>query len=141
MTTSFLIGFFGWPLYVASCIVLNWYKIEKQKKRPVYFASNQWRIFFGLVCLLVMSAGDGFNGIDFAYPRTLLPYIPHAIYIWCSFGLFFDPGLNIARGKPIDYRGNSSGLLDPVLSRGMWWALKIVCLLGVLWSIKYFWYG
>lgn len=134
MSPSFYIGFFGWLLYIAACIYLNYFNITIRKKKPVYFASNQWRVFFGLVFLLIMSAQDGFNGIDFAYPRTMIPYIPHAVYILSSFYLFFDPGLNWLRGKRWNYRGKSSGYLDRS-KIVFYYALKLVCLIGFVYSL------
>lgn len=130
--------YFGWLLYVAVCIALNWFNITIRGKKPIYFASNQWRIFFGLVFLILASAKDGFNGIDFAYPRTLIPYIPHAIYIVSSFYLFFDAGLNALRGKKWNYRGKSSGWLDRS-SIVLYYVLKGIALIGVVVSSIILW--
>lgn len=138
MSVSFYFGFFGWLVYIAACIVLNWYNITIRGKKPVYFASNQWRAFFGIIFLIIMSAQDGFNGIDFAYPRTLIPYIPHAVYILSSFYLFFDPGLNWLRGKRWNYRGKSSGWIDRS-KIAVYYTVKAVALAGLVCSIIIIW--
>lgn len=130
---SFYIGFYGWILYIAVCIGINYIKWLKHI-RPRYLVSNIWRAFFGFVFLVIMSARDGFNGIDPAYPRTLLPYIPHAVYIVTSFYLSFDPGLNWLRGLSAFYRGKDSGIFD-TMRIGFYYTLKVVCAIGLVWSV------
>lgn len=136
--SSLLIGFILWPLIIAATIWLNWYRIVKRGVKPHYFSSNYSRAFFGFVCLIIMSADDGFNGIDLAYPRTFIPYIPHGIYIWSSFYLFFDPGLSALRGLKWNYRGKSSGWLDRSKII-IYYSLKVICLIGLVWSIIAIW--
>ena len=138
MTPQLYIGFFGWLLYIAICIVFNYVKITKYKIKPRYFVSNQWRVFFGLVFLIIVSAGDGFDGIDFAYPRTLIPYIPHMVYILSSFYTFFDLGLNGLRGKRWSYRGKDSGWLDKT-KIVVYYSIKVVALIGLIISIIMIW--
>lgn len=135
---SFIVWYFGWILYIAICIVFNWFNITIREKKPVYFASNQWRAFFGFVFLILASAPDGFNGIDLAYPRTFIPYIPHAVYIISSFYVFFDAGLNWLRGKKWNYRGKSSGWLDRT-KIVIYYTLKVIALAGLITSSIILW--
>lgn len=135
---SFYLGYFGWVIYIASCVLYNYIRIVKWKKKPVYLASNQWRIFFGLLFLILMSSGDGFNGIDFAYPRTMIRYIPNAIFMLSSFYLFFDAGLNWLRGLHWDYRGEDSGWMDS-FKMAVYYAIKIVCAIAYVSSTIILW--
>src|SRR5688572_13631995 len=130
---SFYIGFFGWVLYIALCMVYNYVKIERFKIKPRYLVSNIWRVMFALVSLIVMSASDGFNGLDLAYFRTYIQYIPNFIFILSSFYLFFDAGLNWLRGKAIDYKGDDSGWTDS-MKLAFYYALKALCFIAVIWS-------
>lgn len=135
---SLYIGFFGWIIYIALCILYNYKRIKIWKIKPIYLVSNIWRVFFGSVFLITMSAGDGFNGIDPAYPRTLIPYIPHAIYIASSFYLFFDPGLSWLRGLKWNYRGEDSGWMDS-LKLAVYYTIKAMCLVAMVCSTVMLW--
>lgn len=128
----FWIGFWSWPAIIAITVSLNWYRITIRKKKPYYFASNWSRGVFGFACLVLMTVKDGF---DPAYLSTWLPAIPPIMYILSSFGLFFDPGLNIARGKEIDYEGKDSGWFDS-LKKPLYYLVKAACAAGLVVSLK-----
>ena len=135
---QFYFGFYGWQFTVIATIVLNWYRIDIRGLKPHYLSANYSRAFFGFVCLILMSAQDGSNGIDLAYPRTFIPYIPHMVYILSSFYLFFDAGLNGLRGKRWNYRGKSSGWFDR-MKIVFYYTLKAICLAGLIVSIIVIW--
>lgn len=138
MAIKFILGFFGWLIIIAATIFLNWYRIKRRGLKPHYFAATWSRAIFGLICFIIMTADNGFNAPDFAYPVTLIPYLPHAVYIWSSFYVFFDPGLNALRGKRWNYRGKSSGWLDRSKII-FYYALKVICLIGFVTSIVVLW--
>ncbi len=127
----FWIGFVGWPVIIAATTALNWYRIEVRKKKPFYFASNWSRAVFGFACLVLMTIDVGF---DPAYLSTWIPALPSAGYIGGSFYFFFDPSLNIARGKDVDYQGKSSGWLDG-LDKPIYYTLKVIALAVLIISI------
>ena len=118
---AFWIGFIGGPIIIAATIALNWYRIEIRKVKPHYFSSNLSRGVFGFACLVLMTIDLGF---DPAYRSTWIPVLPAIGYIGSSFYLFFDPGLNVARGEEVDYQGKDSGLLDK-LKKPAYYALKV----------------
>ena len=130
----FHIGFYGWLVIIAGTIVLNWYRITKRGLKPHYFSANYSRAFYGLVCLILMSARDGFDGLDLFVFYTWIPYIPNIIYIISSFYLFFDAGLNGLRGKPIDYQGKDSGYFDK-LKKLLYYTLKGLCLATLIYTL------
>lgn len=127
----FFIGLFGWPVYIAICMVYNYIKIEKWKIKPRYFVSNTWRFFFGFVALILMTVHEGF---DPAYLSTWETAKIPSLYIGSSFYLFFDPGLNWLRGKRWNYRGKSSGWLDRS-KIVFYYTLKVCCLAGFIYSL------
>lgn len=135
MTTLFYIGFFGWIVVIAATIFLNWYRIEKRGKKPHYFSSNWSRAVFGFACLgLMEQTFDPLGSL-----RSWIDAAPSIVYICSSFYLFFDPGLSLSRKKDIDYRGKSSGWMDPILTKGTWWILKGISLAVLIWSIITLW--
>lgn len=129
--TAFHIGFYGWPVYIAICVLYNYVKIDIWKIKPRYFVSNTWRAYFGMVCLILMTIRDGF---DPAYLYTWVAAIPSIVYIASSFYLFFDLGLNALRGKKWNYRGKSSGWIDRSKII-FYYGLKCLCLTGLVYSL------
>lgn len=135
---SFYIGYFGWLLTIAAFIFINWYRWKKLKIRPNYFAVTQWRVFWGIVFLIILSSEKNFDPFnDFWY--QMFKVWAEVVYISTSFYLFFDPVLNKAMKKEIDYRGEKSGWIDPSLTAAMWWAGKIVCLIACIYSSIMLW--
>ena len=97
-----------WLSYIASCIAYNWYRIEKRGIEPTYFNSNWARGVFGIVGLVITYPYFDPLG-DYT---TIWKAMPVVGYEMSSFYLLFDPILNILRGKPVLYRGKTSGYLD-----------------------------
>lgn len=129
----FYIGFYGFLLYIAICISYQWFEIVKRHIHPVYFRSNWARFIFGSIALILMTVDKGFDPANhFLY--QIWKVSPEIVFILSSWGLLFDPGLNIARGKDIDYQGKTSGWLDK-LPKWAWYALKAVCLVVFIISI------
>lgn len=126
MTLIQQIGFWGWIAFIAASIYVHKFRIDKRGIRPNYFRTNWSRSVWALGCFGLLTS-NGWDSADFAYPVTLIPYIPHAVWMVSSFLFFFNPGLNIAREKPIDYRGAKSGWIDPILTKTMWWIITLTC--------------
>lgn len=118
-----------WITFIGLAIWYNWYKITVRGVKPTYFNSNWARGVFGLMCL-VLTYKETFdplvNGLD---------YLPFIAFECTSFWLLFDPILNLTRGKPIGYKGASSGYLDR-LPKWAYWILKAVAL-GALFATIY----
>lgn len=127
----FWVGFIGWLVIIAATIGLNWYRIEKLRSKPHYFGSNWSRSIFGFACVVLMTADTGF---DPAYIDTWREAMPSAGYVGSSFYLFFDPGLNVARRKDLDYRGKNSGWLDK-LPKLAYYVLKLITLAVLIFSL------
>ena len=128
-----MIGFYGWIIYIAICILYNYIKIEKWKVKPRYFVSNQWRAFFGLVALILMTVDKGFDPANHFWFQ-MWKVSPEIGYILSSFGLFFDPGLNALRRKPVAYQGKDSGILDK-LRKPLYYSLKTLCLVTLVYTL------
>lgn len=126
-----LLPLISWLLYIATCVGYNWYVIEKRKKRPNYPAAKRWRVFWGLVFLIWMNPSfDPAN--HFFY--QILKVFPSAVFIISSWYLFFDLGLNKARGLDWNYRGKDSGTLD-ASQLWVYYGLKILCAIALPISI------
>lgn len=113
-----------WFLFILFEVGLHFFWIEVLKKRPRYDIVRTWR--FGWACVFLFWYHPEFDPLG--DKTTIFPAATYLIFQVSSFYLLFDPLLNIARNKPIDYRGKKSGLLDPHLSDSAWWILKGVCL-------------
>lgn len=119
-----------WLIFISLELWRNYYLIEKQKIKPDYGGSFIFRAFFGMVCLII--ANPYFDPAG--NPLTILQALPFAVFQLSSFYLLFDPILNLLRGKKWDYKGKDSGWLDK-LPIGFYYALKIVCLAGLITSL------
>ena len=122
-----LLPLIGWLLYIATCVWYNWHLIEVRKKRPNYTKAIIWRCFWGLVFLIW--ANPDFDPANHFWLQ-IWSVLPTAVYEATSFYLLFDPGLSIARGLGIFYRGKDSGLLD---KSPLWvyYSLKILCAIAL----------
>lgn len=124
------VGIMGWPLWIAFTIFLNWYRVTKRKLKPHYLSTTYSRVFAGFI-FMVMINQDFDPANRFFY--QMWKAAPAIMYIWCSFYVFFDAGLNWLRGKRWNYKGKSSGILDrsKIL---LYYAIKILCLIGLIYS-------
>lgn len=126
--TKLIIGFFLWLLFIAWEVRRNYRIIEVHKESPDYLNSFFVRAFFGLVALALMS-GDYDPFMEWYHS------LPIVTYEVTSFYLVFDVWLNVRRGKAWNYRGKNSGWLDK-LPIHFYYVLKVVCLVGLVWSIQ-----
>lgn len=96
-----------WLLYILLDAAGNWYLIEKRKKVPIYWALNLFRgvmaILYGAFVLDVQN--DFYQVLDWSAQVFLLFPFP------------FNTALNLFRGKPVDYVGAKSGLIEPIVFR------------------------
>lgn len=125
MTTLPLIG---WLLYIAYVVWFNYFKVEDRHKKPVYLNTNWARFIAGSIALISMTVKDDFDPLG--NPLTILAAWPAIVFIISSFYLFFDLGLNKARGKKWDYRGTNSGYLDKA-KKWLYYSLKILCAIAL----------
>ena len=106
-----------WLLFIALEIGRNWYMIEKLNSKPVYFQSFILRGWAHLlICIFVYDTQDVHDWIP-----VLLSHVT-------SFWIIFDPVLNIIRGKKWYYRGATSGWLDRIPSKVVYWLMKVAAL-------------
>ena len=131
-----LLPLIGWLLYIGLCVWYNYYLIEVKKKRPNYTKAIIWRCFWGGVFIIWANPGfdPGINPFGAYFWIQIWSVLPTAVYEATSFYLLFDPGLSIARGLGIFYRGKDSGLLD---KSPLWvyYSLKILCAIALPISI------
>ena len=137
MDARFALAYFGWLLYIVACFVFNYVKITKFKIRPRYFVSNQWRVFFGLVFLILLTVRKDFDpASNFFY--QIWKVSPEIVYIVSSFYLFFDLGLNGLRKLHWDYKGEDSGWADS-MKLAFYYVLKALCFVALIWSTVILW--
>lgn len=123
-----------WFLFIGLEIYRNYFLIEKRRMKPSYLDSFIFRAFFGMICLFIMYRGFDPLG-DYT---TIWKAIPIVAFEVSSFYLLFDPILNLLRGKPILYRGKSSGWLDSLslkLGTPFYILLKIFTLIILIISL------
>jgi hypothetical protein len=115
-----------WLIIILLEAYRNWHIIEVQKSRPNYLQSF---ILRGIVAI--------FHGIYMGVTEPANWY-PVLIFQVSSFWILFDVTLNILRGKSIFYLGDpkkgSSGWLDR-LPISIYWILKLIVLLTLIWSL------
>lgn len=133
-----LIGF----ILIAIAIVLNWYMIEKKNTKPFYLQSFIGRGFVGILYGIYLDITYGiFPDMTIAtYWETFVVSFLFFGGICSSFYTFFDPGLNIARSKPILYTGKTSGWLDRIIAIKFpitYWSFRVLALGGAIASIVY----
>ena len=117
-----------WIIFIILEIIRNYILIEKKKIRPNYAGSFIWRAFFGLVCYILAHRG-------YVDPIVnIVNNIPFIIWQLTSFWIFFDIGLNLSRGKPIGYKGKTSGWLDR-LPVAYYWLFKVIALIIMVYTI------
>lgn len=96
-----------WILYVLLDAIGNWYLIEKRKTTPIYPALN---LFRGMMAILygafVLKVGNDFYEV--------LDWVGQ---VFLLFPFTFNTTLNLLRGKPVDYYGANSGLIDSFVVR------------------------
>lgn len=131
---KFYIGFFLWLVFIAWEVRRNYRIIEVHKERPDYLNSFGVRCFFGTLSLFLMC-----QSWDPAYFDTWIEAFPAIVYELTSFYLFFDPALNIARGKPWDYQGKDSGMVFDKLPVWIYYILKVACAVALVISIYVIW--
>jgi len=110
-----------WFLFIFLEIFRNWYMIEWAKSKPIYFQSfilRGWAHI--LICIFVYDV----QGPSDWWPILLL----HVSSFW----LIFDPALNLLRGKKWYYRGTTSGWLDRMPSKVIYWLMKVAALTYVI---------
>lgn len=111
-----------WIIFIGLEIARNYWLIEKKKTRPIYLQSFVIR---GMAAI--------FHGIIVGV-ATWQDYLPVFIFQITSFWLLFDIGLNLARKKPLIYKGETSGYLDS-LHPILYWVLKLVSLAGLIFAL------
>lgn len=151
-----IIGYIAWSLFIWYEVNRNYRMIEVEKVRPNYWHSFGVRAFFGILGIATMIPSD-IDPVLCLYdlivdipqywrvsPLLVVPLIltnPIVLILIAettSFSLIFDPWLNKKRGRRWNYRGKNSGWIDK-LKLGFYYAFKILCLLGFIYSTIMIW--
>jgi hypothetical protein len=101
----------SWFLFIAVEIARNYYVIEVRKSKPVYLQSFIFRGWMAIIHGIMLNVDP-------------VSWWPVLAFQMTSFWLVFDLVLNVLRGKPWYYRGETSGWLDRVPSTIIYWLMK-----------------
>lgn len=109
-----------WIIYILLDALGSWYLIEKKKKEINHLVATLVR-WWAMVL------------IGITVPITEHTLLPWMVFTSTSFWLFFDPLLNLFRGKPFFYIGENAKIDKFGHDRKLaYWGMKVIALLVMI---------
>jgi hypothetical protein len=130
-------------LFILGWILHDWYVENRQNRKPNHGKNFELRVMIGMMAC-ILATDTAFLSHPYNFPKAVSENI---FFCLTTFAFFFPVGLNIARGKPWVYLGDSDfdrwvvKWCNPLIWYGI---LAILAMAGIavkIYGIQVLWTG